>query len=319
MGVPSNAFLTYESKGNREGLSNLISRIDPTDCPFQANAGKTDTDTIFTEWQNQALAAADGTNAVLEGADASIAAVTATTRIGNYHQISVKTASVSRTQNRIKKAGRGNEMDYQIILKGLELKRDKETILLQNQAAVAGADATIRKLGSIQAFLKTNVDKASDGSNPSWTTYPNSTRTTGTARALTLTIAKNVVKQMFNSGAKVEGAMVMVGSTNKQLFSTFTGVATSTFYSTKVAKTALIGGLDVWVTDFGTVEVSPNRFMDASTALFLDFSKIKIGYLEPMLTFALAKTGDSEQKQVVVEYTLIIDNEKSQGIAADLS
>jgi hypothetical protein len=319
MGTPSNVFLSYDSKGNREGLSNLISRIDPTDTPFMANAGKTSTDTIFTEWQNQALAAPDHTNAVLEGADAAFVAATATTRIGNYHQISTKTASVSRTQNRIKKAGRGNEMDYQIILKGLELKRDMETILLYNQAAVAGADATIRKLGAIQAFLKTNVDKASDGSNPSWTTYPNATRTPGTPRPLTLTIAKNVVKQMFDSGAKVEGAMILTGSANKQLFSTFTGIATQTYYVSKVQKSALIGGLDAWVTDFGTVEIAPDRFMDASTALFLDFAKIKVGYLEPMLTFELAKTGDSEQKQIVVEYTLIVDNEKSQGIAADLS
>jgi hypothetical protein len=320
MALPTNAFASYESKGNREGLSDLISRIDPTDTPFQANAGRESTDTILAEWQTQSLAAANGANAVLEGdTPATITAVTPTVRIGNYHQISIATASVTRTQNRIKKAGRKNEMDYQVILKGMELKRDMETIFLQNQAAVAGADATIRKLGSMCAYLKTNVDFGATGVNPVWTNIPTGSRTNGTARPLTLTIAKNVVKLMFDNGAKVEGAMVMVGSGNKALFSTFTGIATQTYYVTKAQKSALIGGLDVWVTDFGTVEVAPNRFQRTLDAWFLDFSHIRIGVLEPLMSFDLAKVGDSTQKEILTEYTLIVDNEKGQGLATDLS
>ena len=34
MAMPTNTFATYEAIGNREDLSDVIYRIDPTDTPF---------------------------------------------------------------------------------------------------------------------------------------------------------------------------------------------------------------------------------------------------------------------------------------------
>lgn len=79
------------------------------------------------EWQTQALAAASGSNAQSEGADFAAVAVTPTVRLGNIAQISSKYAQVTGTQQAVKHAGRANEMAYQEMLKGLELKRDMNT------------------------------------------------------------------------------------------------------------------------------------------------------------------------------------------------
>ena len=85
------------------------------------------------EWQTQALAAVDTANAVLEGDDATTDAATPTVRLGNICQISDKVARVTGTQRAVEHAGRDDELEYQEMLKGLELKRDMESILCRHQ------------------------------------------------------------------------------------------------------------------------------------------------------------------------------------------
>src|SRR5690349_2889606 len=146
MALPTNAFATYEAIGNREDLSEKIYRIDPTDTPFMTGIEKAKATAVNHEWQTQALAAASGSNFQLEGDDVTADAATPTVRLGNIAQISRKSPRVTGTQQAVDHAGRDNEMAYQEMLKGMELKRDMETTLAgTNQAKVTGADATPRK------------------------------------------------------------------------------------------------------------------------------------------------------------------------------
>ena len=139
MALPTNTFATYQAVGNREDLSDMIYRIDPTDTPFMSGTEKEKATAVNHEWQTQALAAGNTGNAQLEGDDPTTDATTPTVRLGNVCQISCKVAQVSGTQQAVEHAGRDNEMAYQEMLKGLELKRDIETILVgTNQAKVAG-------------------------------------------------------------------------------------------------------------------------------------------------------------------------------------
>ena len=139
MALPTNTFATYAAIGNREDLSDMIYRIDPTDTPFMTACEREKATAVNHEWQTQALAAVDTANALLEGDDATTDAATPTVRLGNICQISNKVARVSGTQQAVEHAGRDDEMDYQEMLKGLELKRDLESILVgTNQAKVTG-------------------------------------------------------------------------------------------------------------------------------------------------------------------------------------
>ena len=128
MALPTNTFATYSAVGNREDLSDMIYRIDPTDTPFMSAIEKAKASAVNHEWQTQALAAANTANAQLEGDDATADATTPTVRLGNICQISRKVPQVSGTQQAVEHAGRDNEMAYQEMLKGLELKRDMESI-----------------------------------------------------------------------------------------------------------------------------------------------------------------------------------------------
>ena len=223
---------------------------------------------------------------------------------------------ISGTLETVVKAGRKSEIAYQIAKKSAELKRDMETMMLVNLAANAGADATARVTGSLLAFLKTNTQKGASGVDPSYTTYPNSTRTDGTQATFTESMLKTGMSQAWTQGGKPE--FVMVNSNEKVNISAFAGIATKTFYQSAIEETAIIGAADVYVSDFGTISVVANRFMRQREAFLLDPEFYGLMYLRPFFTEPLAKTGDAEKRMIIVEFGLKVHNEKAHAGIYDL-
>ncbi|MEA2950242.1 MAG: hypothetical protein QOI40_5572 [Alphaproteobacteria bacterium] len=316
MTLPTNTFATYEAVGNREDLSDVIYRIDPTDTPAMSGFEREKATAVNHEWQTQALAAVDTGNAVLEGDDATTDAATPTVRLGNMCQISDKVARVTGTQRAVEHAGRDDELEYQEMLKGLELKRDMEAILCgTNQAKVTGSDATARKTATVLSWIKTNTSKGASGSDPSAADGTGS-RTDGTQRAFTEAQLKTVLQSVWNSGGKPD--TIMVGGFNKQVFSTFTGRATPT-EDTKAKK--IVAAVDAYESDFGRLKIVPNRFQRARDVLVLQMDMWAVAYLNgrKMVSIPLAKTGDSDRRQMLSEYALVSRNEKASGGVFDLT
>jgi adenosylcobinamide amidohydrolase len=313
MALPTDTFSTYDAIGNREDLSDVIYRIDPTDTPFISSIERVKATAVNHEWQTQALAAASTSNAVLEGDDATTDAATATVRLGNIAQISDKVARVTGTQQAVKHAGRDDELDYQAMLKGLELKRDMESILLMSQAKDAGNATTARKLGSINSWIATNDDFDSGGSSPSPITGADA-RNDGTQRAFTEAQVKNVCQLIWTAGGKPD--TIMVGAFNKQQFSTFTGRATP-MEETKSKK--IIASVDAYESDFGVLKVVANRFQRSRDCHIIQTDMWALATLRNMKEIDLAVTGDSRRRQVIAEYTLEARNEKSSGGVYDLT
>ena len=211
MAQPTNTFDTYDSVGEREDLSDVIYSISPTDTPFISSAAKTKATAVLHEWQTDALAAAATNNAVIEGDEATLDAVSATTRLSNSSQIMDKTVVITGTQESVDKAGRASELAYQIAKKAKELNRDMEATVTGNQAEVAGNSSTARKFGSLGAWIETNDDLGASGSSG---TAGNTARTDGTHRAFTEASLKTVIKSGWNEGG--DPSMIMVGPFNKQ-------------------------------------------------------------------------------------------------------
>lgn len=315
----TNTFKTYETVGAREELADVIYRISPEETPFMSNGRRGSCDATYTEWQTDALAAASTSNKHVEGDEvSSFTAVTPTVRLGNRTQISRKDLIVSKTQERVRKAGRKSEVAYQMAKRSAELKRDMEAILTSNQASAAGDATTARALGSILAFIKTNVDKDAGGSNPSYTTEPNATRTDGTQRNFAESQLKNVIQLAWTEGGKP--TIVMVGAANKQNASAFAGIAQIRKAVEGNRAASIIGAADLYVSDFGNVTFVPNRFQRGRDALVLDPTMYQVAYLRPFEWTDLAKTGDTAAKKALfVEYTLKVFNEKALGLVADLT
>jgi len=317
MAIVTNTFTTFDAKGIREDLSNIITNIAPEETPYMSNIGRESISNSLFEFQSDTLAAA-AANKQIEGDDvASFDAVTATVRLQNYAQISRKTIILSATEEVVNKAGRRSELAYQIAKRSAELKRDQEFTMLNNAVAAAGSTSTARGTASLGAWVKTNVDMQTNGTNPSYTTLPSSARTDGNVRTFTETILKNVIQQVWTAGGTPK--ILMCGPVNKQRVSGFSGIASSRFNINGGDKPAtLVGAVDIYVSDFGNVSVIANRFQRERDAWVLDPEYAKMVVLRPYQQIELAKTGDAEKRMLLVEWGHKVLAENAHGLAADL-
>ena len=317
MTIVTNTFTTFDAKGIREDLSNIITNIAPEETPYMSNIGRESISNSLFEFQSDTLAAA-AANKQLEGDDvSSFDAVVATVRLQNYAQISRKTIVLSATEEVVNKAGRRSELAYQIAKRGSELKRDQEFTMLNGAVAAAGSTSVARGTASLGAWVKTNVDMQTNGTNPSYTTLPNSARTDGNVRTFTETILKNVIQQVWAAGGTPK--ILMTGPVNKQRVSGFAGIASSRFNIDGGARPAtIVGAADVYVSDFGNVQVVPNRFQRERDAWVLDPEYAKMVTLRPYQQVELAKTGDAEKRMLIVEWGHKVLAENAHGLAADL-
>lgn len=259
-------------------------------------------------------------NAAIEGDDASAIAISATTRVNNYTQILTKAVTVSGTGSAVNTAGRKDELAYQIAKRGQELKRDIEYALTQNQGASAGGAGTARTLASTESWLSSNLTSLGSGGTTvgfsgGICTAPVDSSATAT---LSETVFKSVVSACWTNGG--EPRMVLVGPKAKQRISaTFAGIATQYRENSGVKQATILAAASVYVSDFGELRVVPSRFCRDRTVQLLDMEYWGVAYLRPFQQFELAKTGDAEKRQMLVELTLVSKNQAASGKVADLT
>lgn len=322
----------------REDIHDVITNISPTDVPFQSNCSSGTAENTFMEWLVDSLAAVDTNNALVDGADFDTDSSSPASRLGNYAQISRKDLAVSRRANRISKVGRRQELAYQVAKKGEELRRDVEAILTGNQAAVAGDSSTPSRTASLCAWLKTNTNRGADGSNPQLSQgagdgthgFPDTAAgdaSGGNLRALSESTLLGVIRDCWIEGGKT--GVVMMGPQVKERFSRFmmTGAGNSggriaTPYqdhgrNPRGGVTA-VGAVDFYVSDFGVLDIVPNRFQRERDVFVLDMNLWELAYFDGYSTMNIAKIGDSERRIVLVDYVLRSNNEAGSGVVADI-
>jgi len=315
----TNTYQTYQAKGGKEDVSDIISRISPEDTPYTSNVGSGKARNTFHEVLQDSLAAADTTNAQVEGFVVAHTAAVPVLRVGNYTQIVQKDVIVSGSLEVQDKYGRASEMAYQKAKKGAELKRDVEAICLKNGAAIPG-DGTgtlARQTAGLGAWLKTNTAEGAGGADPVYSNVPIVARTDGTQAAFTEAMIKAVMLSAVQQGGKPR--LLMLGPGNKQVFSTFTGVATKTFYQSAVEQTKIIGAADVYVSDFGTLAATVNLFQRNRDAFLIDPELHEISWYRPYFFKPLADTGDADRGVIIGEFANTVKNEAGSGAAYDLT
>ena len=315
MAVPSNTWETYNGLTSgiiREDLADVIYNIAPTEVPFISNVGKGTSKGTFHEWSIDTLAAA-ADSPVVEGDDATTVAITPTVRVGNYTQIADKVVRVSGSDLVSDNAGMASRLAYELAKKGQELKRDMEvTLVATNKARAAGSSGTARELAPVLSWIADNANKDAGGANP--TGDGTDARTDGSTRTFTEGMLTDVIDQIFLNGGNP--SMVLANTSQKRVITGFTGNATK--YK-EVDDKSVINAVDVYVSDYGELSIVPDRFMRQRDVLVLDKDMWSVDYYRDFQTHDLAKTGDSERKQMLVEYTLCSKEQKASGIIADLS
>lgn len=259
------------------------------------------------------LASASATNFVIQGSDATTDAATATVRLNNRCCISDKVPMVTGSQEAHNPAGRKSEMAYQMKKRMKELKRDVEKALLENNAKVTGTTSVAAECAGAQAWITTNTNVASD-STPSAGTGADA-HTDGTARALQESFVTDALSQAWTEGGSP--TLGILNAFQKQKFSGFAGNATRMSQATEKKVTNTI---DVYIDPLGSeVRLVPCRHAPTDVVYFFDPEYVAFATLRDFQSWDLAKNGDNLRKQILVEYTLEMRNEKAHAGIYDLT
>jgi len=253
--------------------------------------GRSSCDNTYFEWQTDTLNGGND-NRKLEGDDATIIAVDEPERVGNWTQISTKAVQSSGTAEAVDFAGRKSTQAYQMAKRAKELKLDMESMLLElSEAGSAGTSSAARATKSVGSWITTNA-------------------VVGTA--VSEDDIKEVMELCWEAGAKP--TVLMCDGVVKQAISALSqSVSELRTAANDKSPAYVVAAVDIYVSDFGNLQIVPNRLMPAQTGYFLDYEYWDVAYLRPFMTHDLARTGDSISQLLVVEYGLRSKNEAANG------
>lgn len=323
MAAPANTYTSNNAVGNRQELSDVVNRITPEDTPIYSLIPKGTTKVTHPEWEIDELAP-PGANAQTEGDDYTFGATTPPKRVGNYTQIFRKEGIVSNTQEEVDNAGKVEQIRYQKLKKGVEIKKDVEFSIVSNVGSVAGAT---RVSAGLPAWMTTSVSRGATGANGGFNSGTGlvAPATNGTQRAFTKALADNVMGQAFRSGGNVKH--LVFAPYVKEVFVTFmsdANVAPFRYAADDKGRNTIISNADVYEGPHGKVLVHSNRVQAtnvsvARNAFFLDPDMAEWLWLRKIKEDKdLAKTGDNTKFVLIGEGTLKVKNEAGHGVAADI-
>lgn len=285
-------YTSYDQVGKAEDVSDIISDISPTDTPMVSLIKPQKVSARVYEYQTDSLAAA-AANAAVEGADPTMATLTATTMITGNTQILTKAFQVSATADAIKTYGRAKETAYQLGRALKEIKRDLEFAYVgASNAGVAGNSTTAREMDSADQL----IDAA--------------TTTAGGTAALTETMLLDTGEAVFNAGG--DASVFMIKPADAQIVAGFTG-ASGRYRNFNDGTKTLVNVIDLYVSPYGEYKVVLNRHQMTTHAFLLDPTMWRSAVLRPFSRTLLAKSGDSDKHFVVGEYGLMHLNPKASG------
>jgi hypothetical protein len=259
-------------------------------------------------------------NAQPEGFTAVMQAVLKPVRLNNVCQIMARTVGVSNTLRVVDVVGGEDEYNRQLILRGMEVKRDLE---LAVTSPLVRTITDPRHMSGLPCYCvngsrgATGVMPIGDGSNAG---------TPGTARDLTLSLLDSAVQQCWQAGGKP--TLAIMSGNIKAYFATLsqggTGnavVAQNIQSVTAREQVTIQGAVDVYRTNFGTIDLAPDRFCPAHQILLIDPDYVELAPLpeRDFVEQTYATTGDNSQGGVVFEGCIRPTAPKAHAWIADLN
>ena len=322
MPQPAETFDSYDAVGNREDLQDKIYMLSPEKTPVVSAIGRGKATQRIHEWQRDSLATPNKDNAVIEGDDRTGSALTPTQRVANTVQLFDKVAIVSSTQEKTKSAGRSSEMKYQVAKQMVELKRDVEAMVLSANVAVQGSNSVARASAGLGRLVYTNISHGGSGATPAHTAgLATAALTAGTNRAFTKTLLDGVLQGCFTTSGEFPKILSMTPS-HKVTFSGFSGIAANRYEVAKGKQGIIVGGADIYASDFGTLTVVPNYVQTVANpnmVFALNPEYASLAYLGGYKSEPLAKTGHTEKELVSVECTLVVSSEVAHAAVKNLT
>jgi len=302
-----------------------ISRIP---LPYSDRIGRGTVSATFHDWLVDKLAAAAG-NAWAEEANFSTTTASGVTdfantatapsaRLRNHVQISVKAITVSELANTVNSVGGSGGLEYNLMVAQQELRRDMEFEMLSNNASVLGVAASVAaKSAGYAASVQDQTVPTRDlcdtsGTQGGWNSGTSifDAYTPGVKRAITETKLRNLAQALYLGGCGGPDFTLtaMCAPTIKRTISQY--MYTSSARIAQLVRDVnngdqvrAVGSIELFQTDFGVLELVPNRFMgDLGTNQYglymFDPAYIEQVFARGVTTTPAAKIGLVERRIV---------------------
>ena len=293
----TNTFTTPDAIGVRESLSDIIGKVDPVSTPLYSNSDKTRAKSPLHEFQSWTIADAPPVTIdyKLEGEEPDRNIATPTVLLNNPCSILHKDYVVSGTLAAVDVAGRPNEMAWQRVTRGLELRSQVESALLADNVKVP-TDSPRENAGL------PNYADGGDGTLVNTIVTPDH-------KPADLELAMGILK-----AAGVVGRTCLMLPVNKSIFSgtafTASGKSIEAAFTDRMAG-LWTGAVSVYLTDLGVVQMVVDRYMDETldASFVMDDRHVRVAEVRDR-AFAdnvLGPSGDANQRLMVWEGTLEVN------------
>lgn len=272
-------------------LTEEIKLVSPTDTPLttmlMARGAVEKANDITVTWRERELNTNRGT-LKLEGSEAGDVIKSTRGSLNNVCQIIEKVTQVSGTARALNPKGVGDAFDAEVKDRLIEVKRDLEWYFL-NGAKTLESDNTPRQMAGLINLVNANNVIATD--------------------ALKEEDFLDALQKSWEKGAHGE-FFSFVNATMKRAINDFAKAGNNIrFDMNNGSLTNAYGvGVSKIVTDFGTVSLVLDRYMDAKTILNVDLDEVRIAELRPTFYEDLPKAGDYHKGHVINESTIKLLN-----------
>lgn len=229
-----------------------------------------------------------------EGADPLDARTTERVAKYNYTQVVQEKVQATRTaRHRGQRGGMygtGDPYDHELEKKFKELAIRFERQLVHGQRSQSG---NYRTMGGLFYFITTN---SSSG-----------------VQANARTLVNTAIRNSYDNGGSGK-YVLMVSPTVKSILSDLDSTQRRTVANSGDQTRKMGYVVDTFESDFGEVDIVPNRHFPRTRGLCLQVEDTNIVNFDSYVHEVLAKTGDADQGQIVGEKTLRVKNEKASGL-----
>jgi hypothetical protein len=313
---------SYNTAGNREDLTDIISILEPESTPFVSMMKKGRATGTFVEWQADKLSTPDF-DGVNEGEDVSSFKNQAEdrARLGNYVQKFRDTFQVSDIQELVDTAGVANEFANAEAKAVRNVKRSIESAFCssQDRQAEAGSGTPYKTRGMLKWL--------GDGGQPSDipAAYQNvANDNTGTQTEATF---NSVLQELYEANGMPGGQLTLIaGPSLKQEISNFSRQASATNNTYVINQDAesrkITLTVNLYEGDFGNVAIVPSLFVnrtsgsdtvDADAGLLIDPEYVGMHSLKAESATELEDQGGGRRGFVDVIASLACYSPKAHG------
>lgn len=272
-------------------LSEEIKLVSPTDTPLttmlMARGAVTPAKDITVTWREKELNTNRGT-LKKEGAEAGEPTNSSRKSYTNVCQIIEKVTQVSGTARAISPKGISDAFDAEVKDRLIETKRDLEWYFLNGVKTLESEDTPRQMAGLINLVNEANVI---------------------TTATLTEDNFLDAIQKSWDKGAHGEYYSFVNASMKRAINALAKAGNNVRFDMENGSMTNAYGiGVSKIVTDFGTIHLVLDRYMDAKTILNVDLDEVEIAELRPTFYEDLPKSGDYFKGHVLNESTIKLLN-----------